>query len=79
VEEQVYVVCVGEHDPHIKQSILTHCDKCGAKVWVSITNCDRKPICMPCVIKIKEAEFYITPETLKEAMDEINNMEEGNG
>jgi len=72
----VYVICVRENDTHIEASILTHCVKCGCKVWCSITNCDKQTICMDCVLKLKETpgdevEFCITSETIAEAFKEI--------
>ena len=78
--DETLVVCVGEHDDHIEASILTHCCKCGCRVWCSITNSDRKPVCMPCVVKMNdtpghEISIFTTPETMAEALREVAKRE----
>ena len=78
--DETFVVCVGEHDIHIEASILTNCCKCGSRVWCSITNSAKKPICMSCVVKIHntpghEVTIFTTPETMTEALREIANRE----
>jgi hypothetical protein len=76
-EEDVFCMCVGENQEHIKQSILTNCVKCNARVWITITNCHRKPICISCVAEAGDPEFYVTAETLAEAIKEKDNLEKG--
>jgi len=72
--EEIFCICVREHEDHIREAILTECVKCGTRVWVSITNCDKKTICMACITTIEEAEFYVTPETLAEAIREKDRL-----
>ena len=77
--DQVFVVCVGEHEDHIRESILTECVRCNRRVWVSITNCDKKALCMPCVRTVQDPEFYITKETIEEAIREKDRVIKGRG
>ena len=72
----IFVICVNENDEHIDESILTNCCKCNRRVWISITNAAHKPICRFCVkvmsaIKENEVEFFITPESLSEAIKAV--------
>jgi hypothetical protein len=78
--DETFVVCVGEKDEHIEESILTNCCDCNCRVWVSITNADKKPLCWSCVAKRAKVpgdnvQIYTTPETMAEALRELAKLE----
>ncbi len=81
MHDDVFVICVSKDSAHIKDSILTHCSKCNAEVWCSITNADKKALCLTCGLKAAEqdeAEIGVTEETLEEVARELKKERDSN-
>lgn len=69
-DREALFVCVYKKDPHIPDSILIQCCKCGAEIWVAVHNADKKCICKGCIPK-GQVDFYVTKEDLERSMEEI--------
>lgn len=82
-KDRTFCVCVNEDDAHIPDSILVHCIRCKRKVWQSLHNVDKEPICHPCalefaqeqVLKGEQVSFGITPEDARRSLIEIEKIE----
>jgi hypothetical protein len=71
-----YVVCATPPLPDaVPGTEEVPCCLCGCIVLRSPWNKDKKPVCMPCVLKDKNAEFYISEKDRKEAEKVIKRIE----
>ena len=60
----------------LAKSFLTGCGGCYRKIWIMVSNLDKKPICLECLRRIlKEhpegVHFGITPEDAKGSLRHI--------
>ena len=73
MKDDLFVVCVLEHEYHTPESKLDICSKCRRKVWCSPWNMHLKKICIYCLDDIPgEKQFTIKRKDAKRAKEVID-------